>query len=514
MLTWLLINVAISMLALIFISLNASAPHRLRFFAGFFAVAAWLVPWPLLPDLFPVNIFSFELWRIERVVEAGSARLTGVIPVIVEMRTTPTTRGILVLSVLELGFIALTLVGCVLFIWKLVAHRKLLLRLVQRSRDGNWLWARASLSPACQVGIQREIAGAFSSGLWRPKIWVHEDLAQSPQLATLLRHGVMHIRQHDNWYLLAITLVERLFWWNPLVWCCGRRTRELQELSCDELCQRTDPDYSEQLAQLMIDSARGGLHRPFSLALGANIFDSPNPNVKRIELLQRSYPMMKKHILAAALTAFGAVVAVGLVTAQPDDAAAVVGERVSVFRLERTPGAGDDVLMVTNEQDVRRAMQVKRGASVNGGAVDQFFKIEAVNDEQSISFSFIDAPLPTVLMPLVGFVSHGMPGPGNMDVAIVRALNEDAETVYAMPLDEVIEAVEDALDANVGVRVRFAAAPHGDNLVLEYADAATRLVTVAGTGLTLDEAIDSIAAASGCNIFQDGDTIVVDYCAE
>jgi beta-lactamase regulating signal transducer with metallopeptidase domain len=509
MLTWLLANVALSLLALVLIKLSVTAPHRLRFFAGFTALVAWLVPWPLLPDLLPANLLSFELWRIEHAVEAGSTRLTGVIPVIVELPAMPLARDFLVLSVLELGFIALTLVGAVLFAWKLIAHQLLLRALEEQSDDGNWLWTRAGLVQVCPVRVQREVAGAFSSGLAKPRIWVHDDLTRSPQLATLLRHEVAHIQQHDNWYLLVITLVERLCWWNPLVWYLGRVTRELQELSCDELCQRANADYPAQLAQLMIDSARGGQH-PRMLPLGANIFNNPNPNVRRIQLLQRSYPMAKKHIFGASVTATFAFLAVGFVTAQPDEIQPVAGERVSVFRLERTPGTGDDVLMVTNEEGPARAMRVNRGMAAQSGAGDQFFKIEAADGEQRISFTFSDAPLTAVLMPLVGFVSHGMPGPGDMDVAIVRALDEDAETIYGMAPDEVIEVLEEANIGTGSFQLRFAAAPPSDNLLLEYAEAANKIVSATAVNVTLDEAIALVAEKSGCNIFQDGDSLVVD----
>jgi hypothetical protein len=86
MLTWLLTNAMLSALALLFIVLHARAPQRLRFLAGCVALVAWLVPWPWLaawlPDLLPANVFSKELWRIDRVVEAGGTQLTGVLPVI------------------------------------------------------------------------------------------------------------------------------------------------------------------------------------------------------------------------------------------------------------------------------------------------------------------------------------------------------------------------------------------------------------------------------------------------
>jgi hypothetical protein len=44
------------------------------------------------------------------------------------------------------------------------------------------------------------------------------------------------------------------------------------------------------------------------LALSVNILNNPNPNVKRIKLLQRSYAMKTRHIVSAGLTALVAFV--------------------------------------------------------------------------------------------------------------------------------------------------------------------------------------------------------------
>ncbi len=530
MLTWFLVNVVISVLALVFITLSSNAPHRLRFLAGFAALVAWLVPWPLVPDLLPANMFSFELWRIERAVEASSTQLTGVFPVIVQTSAMPLARDVIILSVIELAFLALTLIGCVLFAWKVVAHRLLLRQLARQGGDGNWLWDRAGLVPACPVGIQRDIAGAFSSGLWRPRIWVHDDLVHSPQLATLLRHEVTHIQQYDNWYLLAITLVERLFWWNPLVWYLGRGTRDLLELSCDERCQNSNPDYPAQLAQLMIDSARGAggpmtAQQPRMLALSANIFNTPNPNVRRIQLLQRSYPMLTRHILGAAVTAASAFLVVAFVTAQPDTADAPQYAEIRLRQGVAAPGAA--------------------------GPDDQFMRADMLDGEMDISFQFTDVPLPAVLRPLVGMVIHGdvagMSGMAPVELAVLHVLDDVSEPVYGKPVEQILPAerlVEvlkikaeggttsweqdggvitvSAATSVQGTRAgivdtRFVpTGPPSDNLVLEYPEAADRIVSVSisGENLTLDDAIELIAEQSGCNIFRDGDKIVVDFCEE
>ena len=71
-----------------------------------------------------------------------------------------------------------------------------------------------------------------------------------------LLHEARHIRHHDNAYLWAITLVENLFWWNPLVRMLAGQARRLQELSCDEACARSFASYSAELGRLIWSLSR------------------------------------------------------------------------------------------------------------------------------------------------------------------------------------------------------------------------------------------------------------------
>src|SRR5690606_21078933 len=99
--------------------------------------------WTMLPQLpLPID-FSGELGRIERAVDAGSARLTGVYPIIVQTSGVPLVRDSLVLTTVELMFIALTAIGVVCFVWNLVSHHYRLSRLARQGSDGSCLWQRA-----------------------------------------------------------------------------------------------------------------------------------------------------------------------------------------------------------------------------------------------------------------------------------------------------------------------------------------------------------------------------------
>lgn len=525
MLTWLLVNVGLGLLALLFVTLNKTAPHRLRFFATFLALAAWLVPWPLLaelaPNLWPDWIANrWQLARFERGLAASAMQLTGFYPVFVQTSAVPLGRDFMVLTPLQVLFATLGVTGGVLFAWNLVTHQLRLRRLARAGSDGNWLWQRAGVAAACPVTVQREITGAFSSGLWRPRIWVHGDLVDSAQLATLLRHELTHISQHDNWYLLVITLVEKLFWWNPLVWYLGRGTRELQELSCDERCQRSISDYPARLAQLMLDSARLG-KQPQLLAFSANIFNTPNPNIKRLKLLQRSYPMLTRHILSVAITAVIAVFTVGFVTAQPDSPQAVPGQRVFILNRQidadgnpLPPPDGVAVFTAADEAAPMNAPEggvhtmMRFGSAGPEGASDQFMTVAGVDDDMKISFSFTDASLPMILSPLadMGRGPHLVP-PGMLNgqaTEVARAIA--ANDAAGAPTLGVFVA------RDAGTPQRDMMLPVAQNLVLEYPQAADRVLSVTGTDLTLEEALALVAEEAGCNIFQDGDKIVVDWC--
>lgn len=52
-------------------------------------------------------------------------------------------------------------------------------------------------------------------------------------LGTALAHELTHLKHRDTGYLLLISLVRSLHWFNPLVWLMARRARQDVELCCD-----------------------------------------------------------------------------------------------------------------------------------------------------------------------------------------------------------------------------------------------------------------------------------------
>lgn len=515
MLTWALVNTVLSLLALGFALLNQGAPHRLRFHVCFIALVCWLVPWSQVPQWLP-NLLSldlgFQLWQAEQQLIASTANATNVPLIIIDTRNVPLVNDVTLLHVPLLILAALLLIGLALFGWHVLQHH-LRLRAIQRTaRDGSSYWRQCGIDSDVPILLQNQISGAFSSGLLKPVIWVHDDLAATQELPTLLRHELTHIQQHDNWYLLAITLVEKLLWWNPLAWYLGQQSRHLQELSCDERCRDRNADYPAELAQLMLTNL--GISRsvaPESSLFSANIFNKPNLNIQRLQVLQRSHQMKPRHIVSAIATAVLAVATVGLVTAQSEPVSREVHveqERIFIQRVGDAAEVSGDVMFNTAVPPPGAGTQPHFvGLHVAPQEGDQMMRVHIGNGEERVTLSFNDAPLSLALTPL----AHLLTGPGMPPLpagAVMAETFELGADGQAAPRPVVRALVR----SGAGMQAAGVSMPTPANLVLEDDSAKARKVTVSITDMSLADALDAIAEASGCNIFKDGDNIVVDYC--
>jgi beta-lactamase regulating signal transducer with metallopeptidase domain len=87
----------------------------------------------------------------------------------------------------------------------------------------------------------------MTTGLIKPIIWLESGQHVVEKIRTIILHELTHIRQHDPYWLWAINLVQRLFWWDPLIWFTVNYVRKQIELSCDEQCQKHLPKGGYQL---------------------------------------------------------------------------------------------------------------------------------------------------------------------------------------------------------------------------------------------------------------------------
>nr|WP_243435874.1 M56 family metallopeptidase [Acanthopleuribacter pedis] len=135
----------------------------------------------------------------------------------------------------------------------------------------------------------------MTTGILRPSVWIGADHIRQPEFRALLAHELTHVRRGDNAYLLLVRLLERLFWWNPLMGVLSERMRFYLELSCDQsCCSRFEKQaYREALAATMLKVAR--LTTP-NRRLAAAWGTGERHNLTRIKMIDGSFQMRKGYI--------------------------------------------------------------------------------------------------------------------------------------------------------------------------------------------------------------------------
>lgn len=315
MIVWFWTNVSLTTLALAFASLNAKSPHRLRFLVCFAALGSWMIPWGQIAPLVPtpsaisdvlLNGFEFDVGQGHSPSSGDSGAGGWMAAIVVNAGTV---------------LLALTLVGALQFAFSSLRYVQFVRRMSRGSVEASHLWADLPWETVGsnvsrkrpELRIQRHVPGAMTTGVLVPTIWVHEDIVEHPGLRAALVHEYLHVRHLDNAYLWVITLIEKLFWWNPLVRYLSLRTRRLQELSCDEACAKELAGYRDMLNRLILSSSNA-TGKPCPQM--SSIRHSKSFNVQRLRALERRYAMRTRHYISTGLLLIGSSISLSWALAQ------------------------------------------------------------------------------------------------------------------------------------------------------------------------------------------------------
>ncbi len=305
MTSYLLTNVGLSMLVLTGLLLLRTAPPRPKMWICLAAVVAWCVPWPALSAIWESNELFVQYVRIDglQTLPNTAADFAPLAPVV----SVP----------LESVIIGAAVFGLLIFMVRLVAHRTRQTAMHKESKVVPDAWRRVGLAnQTVPVRVVNDLDNALVSGFFRPRIWIGRSQLENPALGSILQHELLHIRQHDNFVLLVITLLTDIFWWNPLVRVLTSQARRYVELSCDLACQKLSSEYRENLAGEILNRE----YRALNSILVNPISKSRSFNVYRIRQLAKETVMTSRHfvflgVLGIACVLFAANVAVSEVAA-------------------------------------------------------------------------------------------------------------------------------------------------------------------------------------------------------
>jgi len=206
--------------------------------------------------------------------------------------------------------------GLVLLIWGAVVAALLLL-LAQRAFFVQGLVAQADeasrtmLSELDQcrqrLGLQKQIGLRLSPnattpavcGLRRPVILIPQNLAsrlRGDDLQAVLFHELAHIKRGDLWINLAQTLLQILYFYNPLLWLANAIIRRIREKAVDETVLVAMGESAPQYPQILVNVAKLALARRPALSLRLiGVVESKSALTSRIKhILNRPLPKTTK----------------------------------------------------------------------------------------------------------------------------------------------------------------------------------------------------------------------------
>lgn len=97
---------------------------------------------------------------------------------------------------------------------------------------------RMGISLPVQLIETRAVSSPVLYGLLRLQILLpmgFVDRFNREELGYVLYHELAHVKRHDLWGNWLVTLLQIVYWFNPLVWLAFSRMRSDRELACDEL---------------------------------------------------------------------------------------------------------------------------------------------------------------------------------------------------------------------------------------------------------------------------------------
>ncbi len=203
------------------------------------------------------------------------------------------------------GMILVAWAAVVLALLLLLLQRAWFVRgLVAQSRRAGTPRLQAALDQCrSRMGLTRPIAIRVSPnasspavcGLLRPVILIPQSLAprlQPHDLQAVLLHELAHIRRGDLWVNLIQTLLQIVYFYNPLLWLANAMIRRVREQAVDEAVLvamgETAPDYPETLLHV----AKLAFHRRPALSLRLiGVVESKSALRSRIKhILARPFP--------------------------------------------------------------------------------------------------------------------------------------------------------------------------------------------------------------------------------
>ena len=214
------------------------------------------------------------------------------------------------------------LVGMLVLLVLLVRRICFVRGLIAQSRPANERSLEMLDECCCRIGIRRNIELRLSGnklspavcGLFKPIILIPAALLKKlsrEKLKAVLIHELAHIKRGDGWVNLLQTMLQIVYFYNPLVWIANAMIRRVREQAVDEMVLVTLRPETKNYSNMLIDIAEMAFWKPnFSLRI-IGVVESKKALERRINhMLSRPVPKSSKLGICGliAIVVIGAVI--------------------------------------------------------------------------------------------------------------------------------------------------------------------------------------------------------------
>ena len=262
-------------------------------------------PQASLAESAPVNVPPFiDLTNIE-----ADRFITAAPPIIPEEKsalTSPADTPVIPVTPLSWqGAVFLAWLTVVMAMILLLLQRAIFVRgLVAQAKEAIGFLADMLESCSSSMSVKRKLGLKISAnatspavcGLFKPVILVPQNLASSlpaGQLRAVLLHELAHIRRGDLFVNLAQTVLQIVYFYNPLLWLANCIIRRIREQAVDETVLVAMGEKAPQYPQTLVNVAKLAFNRPALCLRLIGVVESKSALSGRIKhILNR--PMPKK----------------------------------------------------------------------------------------------------------------------------------------------------------------------------------------------------------------------------
>ncbi|MFC1737884.1 M56 family metallopeptidase [Planctomycetota bacterium] len=202
-------------------------------------------------------------------------------------------------------FVAWAMVVIIMFLL-LLQRAIFVLGLIRQAKEGNELMEetlnycrkRMYLKTKVRLKVSANATSPAVCGLLRPVILVPQNLGPSlgvTGLRTVLLHELAHIKRGDLWVNLVQTLLQIIYFYNPLLWLANAIIRKVREQAVDETVQAAMGEKAKQYPETLVNVAKLAFKQPaLSLRL-VGVVESKSALKTRIKrMLNRPIPKSAK----------------------------------------------------------------------------------------------------------------------------------------------------------------------------------------------------------------------------